>query len=133
MALDGENLLKLSSPWIFRSIVLDKSRLNIPLMVASITYLPETKSKSGSNLCNIINSFTLSMEFKDILQSSVTTPPLYQYNIYYILTNQSQYTKHKKSRKSYMVSKFITILKNKDASYQSLPDYMLQVLMIERI
>ena len=36
-----------SEAWIFKSIGLDKSKEKIPMMdFASITYLPETKSKS---------------------------------------------------------------------------------------
>ena len=35
------------SAWIFKSIGLDKSKLKIPMIdLASITYLPDTKSKS---------------------------------------------------------------------------------------
>ena len=35
------------SAWIFKSIGLDKSRLKIPMIdFASITYLPDTRSKS---------------------------------------------------------------------------------------
>ena len=38
------------SAWIFKSIGLDKSRLKIPMIdFASITYLPDTRSKSTSN------------------------------------------------------------------------------------
>ena len=45
------------------------SRLKIPMMdFASITYLPDTKSKSQSNLLiSFTNAFTLSMEFSEIL------------------------------------------------------------------
>ena len=41
----------LLSAWIFKSIGLERSRLKMPIMdFASITYLPDTKSKSTSNL-----------------------------------------------------------------------------------
>ena len=53
---------------IASSMGLDKSRLKIPIMdFASITYLPEIKSKSYSNWVMVLTKdFTLSMEFKDI-------------------------------------------------------------------
>ena len=56
------------SAWIFKLIGLDKSRLKIPIIdFASITYLPDTKSKSLSNLVtSLTNDFTLSIEFKEI-------------------------------------------------------------------
>ena len=55
--------------WIFRSIGLERSRLKIHMMdFASMTYLPETRSKSVSNLVrSFTKDFTLSMEFKEIL------------------------------------------------------------------
>ena len=41
---------RLVSVWIAKSIGLDKSKLKIPMMdFASMTYLPEIKSKSYSN------------------------------------------------------------------------------------
>ena len=56
------------SAWMFRSIGLDKSRLKIPMIdLASITYLPDTKSKSQSNLLiSLTNAFTLSIELSEI-------------------------------------------------------------------
>ena len=56
------------SAWIFRSIGLDKSRLKIPMIdLASITYLPDTRSKSQSNLLiSFTNAFTLSIELSEI-------------------------------------------------------------------
>src|SRR5699024_387424 len=53
---------------MFRSMGLARSRLKIPIMdFASITYLPDTRSKSKSNLeSSFTKDFTLSMEFKDI-------------------------------------------------------------------
>ena len=62
-------MLSISSvAWMFRSIGLDRSRLKMPIMdLASITYLPETRSKSQSNLVRVFTKdFTLSIEFKDI-------------------------------------------------------------------
>ena len=57
------------SAWMFRSIGLDKSKLKMPMIdLASITYLPDTKSKSQSNLLiSFTNAFTLSIEFSEIL------------------------------------------------------------------
>ena len=57
-----------SSAWMFRLIGLDRSRLKIPIMdFASITYLPETRSKSLLNfVISFTKDFTLSMEFKEI-------------------------------------------------------------------
>ena len=54
---------------MLRSIGFDRSRLKIPIIdLASITYLPETRSKSESNfVTSLTNAFTLSMEFKEIL------------------------------------------------------------------
>ena len=53
---------------MFRSIGLDKSKLKMPMIdFASITYLPDTKSKSQSNLLiSFTNAFTLSIEFSEI-------------------------------------------------------------------
>ncbi len=47
---------------------MDKSRLKIPMIdLASITYLPDTRSKSQSNLLiSFTNAFTLSIEFSEI-------------------------------------------------------------------
>ena len=55
--------------WIFKSIGLDKSRLKIPMIdFASITYLPDTRSKSTSNfVISLTKDFTLSIEFNEIL------------------------------------------------------------------
>lgn len=57
-----------SSAWMFKLIGLDKSRLKIPMMdFASITYLPETRSKSLSNfVISFTKDFTLSIEFNEI-------------------------------------------------------------------
>ena len=69
----GASTVRISSvfppSWIFRSIGLERSRLKIPMMdFASMTYLPETRSKSVSNLVrSFTKDFTLSMEFKEIL------------------------------------------------------------------
>ena len=56
------------SEWMFRSIGLDKSRLNIPIIdLASITYLPDTRSKSTLNFAkSFTKDLTLSIEFKEI-------------------------------------------------------------------
>ena len=56
------------SAWIFKSIGLDKSKLKIPMIdFASMTYLPDTKSKSTSNLVrSFTKDFTLSIELKEI-------------------------------------------------------------------
>ena len=53
---------------MFNVIGLDKSKLKIPIIdFASITYLPDTRSKSESNLLiSFTNDFTLSIEFKEI-------------------------------------------------------------------
>ena len=56
----GASTVRISSvfppSWIFKSIGLERSRLKIPMMdFASMTYLPETRSKSVSNL---VRSFT---------------------------------------------------------------------------
>lgn len=41
----------LASAWMFKSMGLDRSRLKMPMMdFASMTYLPDTRSKSTSNL-----------------------------------------------------------------------------------
>ena len=52
------------SAWILRSIGLDKSRLKIPMIdLASITYLPDTRSKSQSNLLiSFTNAFTFLLD-----------------------------------------------------------------------
>ena len=57
-----------SAAWIFRSIGLERSKLKIPIIdLASITYLPDTKSKSLSYfVISFTNDFTLSIEFKEI-------------------------------------------------------------------
>ena len=57
-----------SSAWIFKLIGLDKSKLKIPMMdLASMTYLPETKSKSLLNFeISFTKDFTLSIEFNEI-------------------------------------------------------------------
>ena len=64
-----ERIVSISlSAWIFNSIGFDRSRLNIPIIdLASITYLPDTKSKSTSNLViSLTNDFTLSIELSEI-------------------------------------------------------------------
>lgn len=57
-----------SFAWMFKSIGLDKSRLKIPMIdFASMTYLPDTRSKSLSNfVISFTNDFTLLIEFKEI-------------------------------------------------------------------
>ena len=64
-----------ASAWIFKSIGLDKSKLKIPMIdFASMTYLPDTKSKSTSNLVrSFTKDFTLSIEFKEIRTVFFTT------------------------------------------------------------
>ena len=56
------------SAWMLRSIGLERSRLKIPMMdLASITYLPDTKSKSLSYfVISFTKDFTLSIEFNEI-------------------------------------------------------------------
>ena len=56
------------SEWIFKSIGLERSKLKIPIMdFASITYLPDTRSKSTSNFAkSFTKDLTLSMEFNEI-------------------------------------------------------------------
>jgi hypothetical protein len=51
-----------------KSMGLDKSRLKIPIIdLASMTYLPEIKSKSYSNcVIAFTKDFTLSMELREI-------------------------------------------------------------------
>ena len=63
------------SAWIFKSIGLDKSRLKIPMIdFASITYLPDTRSKSTSNfVISLTKDFTLSIEFNEILTVYIMT------------------------------------------------------------
>ena len=58
----------LASAWMFKSMGLDRSRLKMPMMdFASITYLPDTRSKSTSNLDkSFTKDLTLSMEFNEI-------------------------------------------------------------------
>lgn len=53
---------------MFKSIGFDRSRLKIPIIdLASITYLPDTKSKSISNfVMSLTKDFTLSIEFNEI-------------------------------------------------------------------
>ena len=62
---------------MFNVIGLDKSKLKIPIIdFASITYLPDTRSKSESNLLiSFTNDFTLSIEFKEYLLFSLEKPP----------------------------------------------------------
>lgn len=70
--MNGFNFSRISSTsfslWIFRSIDFERSRLKIPMMdFASMTYLPEIRSKSKSNcVMEFTNDFTLSMEFREI-------------------------------------------------------------------
>ena len=54
---------RFSSAWMFRSIGFERSRLKIPMIdFASITYLPDTRSKSESNfVMSLTNDFTLSI------------------------------------------------------------------------
>ena len=63
---------------MFKSIAFERSRLKIPMMdFASITYLPETKSKSVLNLVtSFTNAFTLSIEFKEIYTVFILTTSL---------------------------------------------------------
>jgi hypothetical protein len=51
----------------------------MPIMdLASITYLPDTKSKSKSNfVISFTNDFTLSIEFSDICTVFIDNPPYY--------------------------------------------------------
>ena len=58
---------------MFKVIGLDKSKLKIPMIdFASITYLPDTRSKSESNLLiSFTNDFTLSIELKKYLLFSL--------------------------------------------------------------
>ena len=53
---------------MFKSIGLERSKLKIPIIdFASMTYLPDTKSKSWSNfVISFTKDFTLSIEFKEI-------------------------------------------------------------------
>ena len=57
-----------SSVWMVRSIGLERSKLKIPMIdLASITYLPEMRSKSKSYwLIVFTKDLTLSIEFKEI-------------------------------------------------------------------
>ena len=59
-------------------IGLDRSRLKIPIIdFASMTYLPETRSKSTSNLAkSFTKDLTLSMEFNEILTVFIGSPSL---------------------------------------------------------
>ena len=82
----GASTVRISSvfppSWIFRSIGLERSRLKIPMMdFASMTYLPETRSKSVSNLVrSFTKDFTLSMEFKEILTVFMSVfLPIFEY------------------------------------------------------
>ena len=56
------------SVWMVRSIGLERSKLKIPMIdLASITYLPEMRSKSKSYwLIVFTKDLTLSIEFKEI-------------------------------------------------------------------
>ena len=64
----------LSSSWMFRSIALERSRLKIPIIdFASITYLPDTRSKSVLKfVTSFTNALTLSIEFKEIFTVFIT-------------------------------------------------------------
>ena len=75
------------SAWIFKSIGLDKSRLKIPMIdLASITYLPDTKSKSQSNLLiSFTNAFTLSIEFSEIFNVFILRTSLFSVIMPFIL------------------------------------------------
>ena len=82
----GASTVRISSvfppSWIFKSIGLERSRLKIPMMdFASMTYLPETRSKSVSNLVrSFTKDFTLSMEFKEILTVFMSVfLPIFEY------------------------------------------------------
>ena len=57
-----------SSVWMVRSIGLERSKLKIPMIdLASITYLPEMRSKSKSYwLIVFTKDLTFSIEFKEI-------------------------------------------------------------------
>jgi hypothetical protein len=56
---------------------LERSRLKIPIIdFASITYLPDTKSKSLSNLeISLTKDLTFSMEFNEICTVFIDKPP----------------------------------------------------------
>ena len=82
----GASTVRISSvfppSWIFKSIGLERSRLKIPMMdFASMTYLPETRSKSVSNLVrSFTKDFTLSMEFKEIVTVFMSVfLPIFEY------------------------------------------------------
>ena len=82
----GASTVRISSvfppSWIFKSIGLERSRLKIPMMdFASMTYLPETRSKSVSNFVrSFTKDFTLSMEFKEILTVFMSVfLPIFEY------------------------------------------------------
>lgn len=62
---------------------LDKSRLNIPIIdLASITYLPDTRSKSTLNFAkSFTKDLTLSIEFKEIRTVFAEKPLLLLYVI----------------------------------------------------
>ena len=57
---------------------LERSRLKIPMIdLASITYLPDTKSKSLSYLVIVLtNDLTLSIEFNEICTVFISNPSL---------------------------------------------------------
>jgi len=80
----GASTVRISSvfppSWIFRSIGLERSRLKIPMMdFASMTYLPETRSKSNL-VRSFTKDFTLSMEFKEILTVFMSVfLPIFEY------------------------------------------------------
>ena len=73
---------------LFHQLIgLDKSRLKIPMMdLASITYLPDTKSKSQSNLLiSFTNAFTLSIEFSEIFNVFILRTSLFSVIMPFIL------------------------------------------------
>ena len=61
---------------------------------ASITYLPDTKSKSQSNLLiSFTNAFTLSMEFSEILAVFIIITSLDKFLLFYSFHLTCQYPK----------------------------------------
>lgn len=66
------------SEWMFKSIGLERSRLKIPIIdFASITYLPDTRSKSTSNfVISFTKDLTLSIEFNEICTVFIGIPPI---------------------------------------------------------
>jgi hypothetical protein len=73
-----ERIVSMSfSAWMFKSIGLERSSEKIPMIdLASITYLPDTRSKSTSNfVISLTNDFTLSIEFNEICTVFNGLPP----------------------------------------------------------